>query len=347
MTKEDQYKVYTYLTGKIFKLGVAYLSPLPDHIRGKRDGYSSFNIYEKNDKIKWKDFGVGGEFKGDVFDFVKIMVEGINTYDQAKDYINNMILKSRTFTDQILQEQEKRYRASTVAANKEPKVYHTTEFTRWELLYWSRKLKITKPILIKNRIYGFRGIDWGSGIFNTSTNNDPAFIYDLSEKGDLSSWQIYRPLTKDKKKKWKSWNLKDIPFSGYYLLPETNKNLIFTSGKKDGLVLEMCLNDSNYSFGNPSAEGSYSNLIKQKDEINERFDNVWVLFDGDSAGIKAATKLCELTGWVPIIFEYPKFTGIRLKQRKENNLSLITKDVTEIVENYSYKYLFKILKNIL
>lgn len=340
--KEDQYKVYTYFTGRIFKLGIAYLSPLPKHVRGKRDRFNSFNIYEDGAKIKWKDFGRGGEFGGDIFDFIEVMHDAINSFDQAVTFFKDTILKSRTLTDEILIEQERAYKTAA-ATKKEPRVETDQRFTYYELEVWQKKLLIPKSKLIAERIYGLRGIDWGNGLSNPSTEDDPAFLYDLSEANDFSSWKAYRPLTKDKKQKWKSWNLKNIPFEGYYLLPEKNETLMFTSGKKDGMVASIAYNNPNISYGNPTAEGSYQSIVKHKDELNSRFPNIRILFDGDAAGIKAANLMSELTGWEPIFLNYPKCTGVRLSFRQREGLPEETKDLAEIVENYNYNTLREFL----
>lgn len=343
LTKEEQYQVYTYYVGTDFKLGTAYLSPLPQSVRGKIDRFSSFNIYETvNGNLRWKDFGGGGEMFGDAIDFIIFMEPNIKSlpskfqFKAALTHFKQKIRNSVFVSPNVILDQINKH---TINKNKQikPVPKYDLEFTKSERAYWcDHPLYIDFKELVDTRTYALRGIDWGNGLMYPSTDTDPAFIYDLSENGDMSSWKTYRPLTKDRRRKWKSWNLTKIPFDGYFLLPETAENLLFTSGRKDGYVAKKALEDESdsWAFGSPIAEGAFRSILPYQNELNGRFKNIYVLFDGDSAGIKATNAFVELTGWIPIFLNYPIKTGKRLKNALK---SKYTKDITEIVESYNYK----------
>lgn len=346
LNREDQYRVYTYYVGEGFQLGTAYLSPLPLHVRGKRDRSSSFNIYEtRSGNLRWKDFGGGGELRGDALDFIIVMQPEIynlpreRQFKAAMAFFESQIKHNRLLTPKLILQQETRHSISK-RNRTDPIPHYDKEFTNSELQYWcDRPLLIARERLEARRVYGFRGIDWGDGVKFPSTAEDPAFIYDLSEKGDMSSWKAYRPLTKNKRYKWKSWNLSDVPFEGYYLLPESGEYFMFTSSYKDGLVAERL----GWVTGNPTGEGAYRSILPIQNNLNCRFDTIFILFDGDSAGISAAKNLAELTGWIPLFLDYPIKTGKRLWFAKKNNLSLYTKDLAEVVENYNYRFLARLI----
>ena len=347
LTQEDQYKIYTYYVGEGFQLGTAYLSPLPQSVRGKRDRFSSFNIYKtQHGNLRWKDFGGGGNMRGDALDFIIIMEQDIQNlpenlrFHAALNFFDQVIKNNRLVGQKVILEQASKH---SIAKSKktDPIPHYDEELTVSELMYWEgRPLYISESHLRLKRVYGLRGIDWGNGPTGGSTYDDPAFIFDLSEKGDMSSWKAYRPLTKKKRQKWKSWNLSAIPFEGYYLLPDEGKELLFTSGYKDGMVAE---NDG-WVCGNPTGEGAFRSILPYQNELNQRFERISILFDGDEAGIKAAQNLHELTGWRIINLDYPIKTGKRLAYAKKHGLSLYTKDLAEIVENYNYALLNNILE---
>lgn len=354
LTKEDQYRIYNYFVGSAFELGIAYLSPIPVEVRGKKDRSSSFNIYETRfGNLRWKDFGGGGELAGDAIDFIIHMVLDIymlpdkQKFRAAVNFYTESINRNKLLTNQIILNQASKHSIGKLR-KVTPIPSYDQEFTNSELLYWDgRPLYISKSHLICRRLYALRGIDWGEGVTFPSTDKDPAFIYDLSEKGDMSSWKAYRPLTKDKRFKWKSWNLNIIPFEGYHLLPGYGESLILTSSGKDGMVAE----NLGFTCGNPTGESAFRSILPYQRELNRRFKNIYICFDGDSAGIKGAKNLAALTGWKIIFIEYPKFTGKRMAAVKRWNLkhpdiirSEFTKDLAEIVENYNYAELDYLLK---
>lgn len=345
LPKDEQYKVFIYYVGSNFKLGYAYLSPLPKEVRGTKDRFSSFNIYEDGDKLKWKDFGAGGEFGGDALDFIQVMERNVNDVKQAYRFYLKNIKNNNIIKDKLVLEQSQRHK-KFISSKKDPIVHYTDKFTPSELAFWTgHPFHVSIKRLLRKRIYSLEGIDWGDGLVSYREGDKPCFVFDLSERGDMSVWKMYNPFAEDQKRnKWKSWNLHKIPFEDYYLLPEKMETFILCSGKKDSIITEVCFDDK-VNCGSPTAEGSYRSLLPHVPEINSRAKNKFILFDGDKAGIKAANDLSEMTGWKPIIFDYPIKTGLRYHTAIKLKLPLRTKDVSEIVDNYSYRKLYKIISN--
>jgi hypothetical protein len=349
LTKDQQYMVFTYYLGVGFQLGVAYLSPLSPSVRGKIDRQSSFNIYESNGNLRWKDFGGIEDLNGDAIDFIVHMEQDIYNlpkglqFSYAMDFFKNVISNNRHITQDLILKQSSH---SSSNKQKQPTVKWSSEFKDFEKLYWDQYLM--KPdFLREQRTYVLDGIDWGDGLKFPSKEGDPAFIFDLSEDGDLSSWKAYRPLTQYKRFKWKSWNLSAIPFEGYHLLPDKGERLLFTSGRKDGyvgLILDQLYDYYfNWSVGNPTGENAYKSIIPYVPELNERFDWIGILFDGDVTGLKAAKHFGEMTGLNVIYLDYPIKTGERLKVAKMIGSSIYTKDLAEVIENYGYDKLFELM----
>lgn len=334
LSLEEQRKVFNYFVGE-FEEGVAYISPIPEDVRGSKDHNSSFNIYNNGKgKLVFKDFGSGG-ISGDAIDFIRLMRDEVDSLKSAIDFYNNRI-KMSSIATQILLKQ-----CSESSINKRVKAIpvpeYSTDFTDYELDYWDR-LRIEKDLLIEKRIYRLERIVWSNGNYREgSVEGNPAFVWDNSKDGDMSSWKSYYPLHPDKKKKWLSKIDTNVPGEGYFILPDLGDLLIITSSYKDGLVLS----NVGYTCFNPSGESAWRKILKSdvNESLRKRFQRIVILFDGDDAGIKSANKFSEESGWEAIHLDYPIIPyGGTIKGRE------YTKDVTEIVENYSYSKLLRLLR---
>lgn len=345
LTEKEQLKVYIYFCGSNWKFGKSYLSPVPEHVRGKRDRFNSFSIYERNGKIKWKDFGSGNDLGGDALDFIEAMVDTVNNAYQAKKYFDDNIKYSQLTNRQL----ESKLKSTTKYSSNDPNPvpYYVGKFEDYHLSYWKDNYDIDESFLKAKRVYPHLGIDWGNGkIIDQSIKTNPGFYFDLSKQGDMTSWKWYKPYeNKSIGKKFKSWNISIIPFEGYYLLPEKMERLLFCSSRKDSFISEKL---GEYS-GNPSSENAWHSILRSdiKSEIDERVDFKFILFDGDMAGYRSTLEFSKDSGWNPIWIDYPIKTGERLRKAKLEGEKLFTKDLAEIIENYDYDYLYKIFKQTL
>lgn len=313
---DDQLKIYRYLFGDI-NFGIAYISPIPEDVRGKKDNFNSFNIYKTaGGNIRWKDFG-GGGLSGDAIDILIIMRDGVNNYYDAVRYYNKNIKNSR-FTNEKLFSKSKSLRV-----NLSPVIEYDTDYSCEQIDYFYKGL-ITESDLIAERIFNIVSLDWGKGDKMYYDNPDePTFVYDLYE--DMTSWKIYSPLAKHREDKWKSWNTSRIPYEGYELLENTGDILVITSSKKDGLVMKKAFN---VSCINPLSESSWKKILPEVANLNSRFKDIYICFDNDKAGIKASSSFSDYSNFKELDIEYP-----------EN-----TKDIFEIVTKYDYDTLIDSVK---
>lgn len=330
LNKEQQLEILIYYFGSNFELKRAYVSPLPEEYRGKRDCSPSFNIFydEQNSKYKWKDFGAGG-LSGDVIDLIEIKEPSVTGYRSALEFYRKNIKGSFGIGDKLVSIGRKH----SSKKNFKPEV-KVREMTAGEKKFWTGPpLLITEDKIRRRRINALKSLQWGGKFTEESSRHDPAYIIDFSEKGDLSSWKLYRPYTRNSKKKWKSWNTTAIPFEGYFSLPDDGEVLFFCSGTKDSLTCEMC-NPNNWAAAAPFGEGAWRKILNFKYELEQRFDRIFILFDGDAAGIKAAKQFSNETGWNALYLDYKSAGKIRGKW---------IKDISEVVEVKGYN----LLKNLI
>lgn len=71
----------------------------------------------------------------------------------------------------------------------------------------------------------------------------------------------------------------------------------------------MVLRSAGFISIAPQSENSYKSLLPKVAEINQRFNNVYILFDNDKPGIRAAHMLSKKVGfkWEPIFM--PRLWG--------------------------------------
>lgn len=125
----------------------------------------------------------------------------------------------------------------------------------------------------------------------------------LEEKDGLQTFKIYQPLTLIPEKKWVNNN----DYSTWELwsqLPDSGKNLIITSSRKDAMVIK-----SLYPSHLLTSCALQSEKVNPKDnvvaELIARFDNIYVLYDNDADkstnwGREAGKKLADLYSFYQI-----------------------------------------------
>lgn len=164
-----------------------------------------------------------------------------------------------------------------------------TSWSEKHLSYWS-KYKIDVQTLehfnvkpLSKYYVNYGGRSWILK-YDYLKQDDPCFAYRFYKKNKLSV-KIYRPEAEDQQNdKWKT-DIDSSIIQGWDQLPSSGDTLIITSGLKD----VMCLYKMNIPAIAPNCEHSY---IKDKviDELKQRFQNIYILFDNDSSGMLAAER---------------------------------------------------------
>ena len=155
-----------------------------------------------------------------------------------------------------------------------------TPFLKSDLMYWGQ-FGITPSIL---KYYDVRRVDraWiNDDLWYLNNTFDPCYRYKEKDK-----FKLYRPFA-DKRVKFRTNYFGGI-LEGYTQLPNKGKNLIITKGTKDVMTLHsLGINAvAVRSENTPMSDNAYE-LLKH------RFENLYLWFDADEAGINGAKKMSE------------------------------------------------------
>lgn len=303
----DDYTVYATYLGNI-GIGTMYESPFRED-----DTLPSFGIYDTTYEnggtgVLWKDYGLDQKHF-DPIEFVKELHDNIRTRQQARDKI---------YRDVVLNKSRVKVRPPK-RKNKTGKVgvLYRRHWSKVERNYWG---KISNETLKKYRTYPVVSSWWYDKLAWCSDDSVPTYVY-LVGKG----FQLYRP---GQKFKFLMHNTSDQIF-GWEQLPESGKDLIITSSGKDVI---SAVESTGIPAIAPFGEKNFKNILLKINEIDRRFENVYICLDGDKVGIKAAKDLESLTDWRNLAIEYPK--GL--------------KDLADVLWKYDAGTLKKlIIKNIL
>lgn len=315
LSRTTEAEIYRHFLGHEYNVGTLFSSPLPD----REDPNPSFGIYLKNGELLWNDFGdvtKGGG--GDVFKFVQRM-ENIDFLHALIMINDDMHLGVRhSFSNAIKSNQKKReyalYKHKQVKKNAHIQII-IQNYTNADLRYWL-KGGVTKKTLEFFKIYSVEKLYYNFiKLWEYSTIN-PIYAWELT--GQVKG---YRPKEIQKNYKWIN-NCTGDQIQGYDQLPKTGNLLVITKSMKDIAVL--------YEIGLPACAPQAEGIMLSEEKINElqdRFDNVIVLFDNDEAGLNAARKYEYMHG-LPYVY-------LPLEKK--------AKDCYEFVEKYSLTQLKEFL----
>jgi hypothetical protein len=265
-----QYDIYSYYIGSKFEVGGIMSSPFRQDLR------PSFGIFKSNvsNDLLWKDQATGET--GNVISFVKKLKDLYHTRQVLKLIYHEIIIGHLTTS--------KRSREITAA-------YETTKsfisvkrrnFTENDDLYWG-KYGIDRDTLKEFNVFPI-SFFWINGIQQpyVYSKECPMYAYKVFDK-----FKIYRPLSEFKKDKWRT-NCSSIDLQGYEQLQQTGDLLIITKSLKDVMVLHKL------GYNSVALQSENDHLYKNiYTDLKERFNNIVVFFDNDTAGFESAVKLCE------------------------------------------------------
>lgn len=224
--------------------------------------------YSKSNRLYLHDFAT--EEHIDIFEAVKKLFR-INYAEAIKKIISD---KDRFEIDEY-EESRKENKIEFILADSS----HLDYFNRYH---------ITRETLLKYNVYPAKTIYMNEEAIAKGTKTNPIFCY-LFPSGNIKT---YRPLTKDKSKKWAgNSNAKDI--AGLKQLPKKGKILFVTSSLKDVMTLHtlgynaIAFNGEGYGISGDSAVIMEETLSK----LEKRFEYIIFYMDNDAPGINFGTKL--------------------------------------------------------
>lgn len=297
---------------KIDKVPCLIKSPI------RKDNHPSFGIYLKNNKIYYKDFA--NQDYGSIYDLLHKLWGNLYFSDTLITIYNDIHKFSNN--DYILptQNNNKLKNKDFIKSDSKLKVIKR-DWKQYDINYWE-SYGVSLNSLKKSNVFPI------SHIIIIKENSTYFFIADnyayafFEYKEGKETIKIYQPFNK-KGFKWYSKHDGSV-ISLWNNLPYTGDKLCICSSLKDALCLQDNINIPCIAL---QGEGyPISNRVIK--ELKERFNNIYILFDNDEAGIKNSKNLVKKTGFKEIIlpfFEGGKDISDFYKTNKKKFLQTIKK----------------------
>jgi len=271
VSEEEIYKRYFNLDVS-FEGGAKFCSPL----RSDRNPTCNFFRHRNSKEIYLKDHA--GHFVGNCFDavmvyygctFMKALLIIADDFELTKTNVERMPIKHQ------LVEREK----SEIKFIKR-------NWNQEDNDYW-KSYGISEELLEYFNVYAVQNVFLNGNLMYTYHKSNPAYAYMFGDD-DI---KIYFP-----KKKENRFICNTSVTQGYKQLPDKGKMLIITKSMKDILVLY----NLGYSAISFQSETKYISE-EQYDDLKNRFDEIYSLYDFDLTGIRSANKMRKLYG-IPALF---------------------------------------------
>lgn len=259
--------IYSAILGQEFSIGKKMPSPLPPD-----DANPSFWLFKGDDKILWHDARKTGKYRRDAVGLA-MEVWGC-TYAEVYNKV-----RGKKLPPPIINVEPEHFKGIDV----------NPTLQEWEKQFWD-KHGVSERILRSLNIFSLAGYYIDDKFIFGSYDKSPAYAYVFGK----NSWQLYRP-NESRVSKFRSHNINNILF-GYNRIT-TGGDLIITSSYKDCAVLTAC----GYKAVAPSSEVVQSSVYSSYSELRMRFDNIYVLYDNDETGKRAAAELARTLCVKPII----------------------------------------------
>jgi len=296
---KDQSLVYEYYLKHPIREGIKFISPF----RKEKDPSLSFKYFENTNSWVWRDWGDTSQHKSmSIFDFVMRLFNC--------DFVSAMIRINNDLGLNLEGSKEPSKSVKKFLGNNTP-IKHKIEkkkkririsfrkYTKNDYDFWAQ-FGITKNTLKLYRVYPIDKAWLNYTIIKEHKSNDTIFAYLIN-----NNVKIYHP--NNKTRFLGNVTLNDI--SGWDQLPNNGENIIITKSHKDVMVLY----EMNISAISPQGEGM--SLSKDMiDELELRFNNIYILYDNDDPGIKASDNAKDI---------YPNLKQIYIPKE-------VCKDVSEL-----------------
>lgn len=224
------------------------------------------------------------DFAGESFDFIgcvmylfqcsyyialKIIANDFNIIEYKGREINKPKIE---YSDNVLKE--------TTQANIQVEIQ---EFTKKELMWWE-SFAISKKTLEKFKVFSIKHIFLNGNYHSSSSDTSPIYGYYGGKNSDgVELWRLYMP-NKIKYRFLSNWKATKI--QGVNRLPKESDHLVITKSMKDVMALYEC--------GITAIAPNSENLFlteKQYSKVKSRYKNIFLLYDLDLPGVRAANKI--------------------------------------------------------
>jgi len=327
------YDIYCELTGRELQVGGGKLikSPL------REDSKPTFGLFvhPKQDVLMFKDFAYE---TGDVFKFIRLFAlynddTTVRSYYDIAGYLDYKLdsnILSNDGTANYTASKNPRFNRNLDITEVREIKFKSKPYSQFALNYWAQYY-IPREVL---KYFNVRSIDKllteDGKILRRFGANELAFAYVIYNKVKL-----YQPLETGNFK-WRNtcpaWYIQG------WKQRRGKKKLIITKSMKDIMVFFVLLG-KDYDIIAPHTEG-YNFPQKYVDHINENYDEVYVIYDFDRAGVNGANKLRKLYKWKPRFIDTKRIMV-------NNKLKVIDKDISDYIANHGPKKARKLCKKIL
>lgn len=279
--------VYEFYIGERVRLNKLISSPF------RRDNNPSFIISDRGGRYHHFDYG-DNDKEGGCIDFV-MQIRGIS-YPAALELINYDMINNENAAIQSYSVENYPINSDN-NDNKEFEksvsiIVKSKKFTKEALDYWSNYY-ITEEELKKEKIYLIDKVYINHSRVGLR-NNEIAFAYLLQNE----YFKIYRPFVEDKSIKWR-YNGPNSYIENLYQIDKGGK-LIITKAKKDRMVINKVYD----KICNVQCETTAAFTKENIEYINNNFEEVYINFDSDEAGVKASWKITSTFEWKHINVPY-------------------------------------------
>lgn len=207
-----------------------------------------------------------------------------------------------------------------------PRVVIQVSIREWEKkdLDWWAQFNIHQGDLMEAAIYPAKAV-WLDGEHYRCKKNDPCYIYYFGN----GLYKLYFPNRKKKEGRFiTNIRLEDSFLQGINLLPEQGDILVYTKSYKD----IICLRKFGIYAIAPQSE-SQTVTLEQHDRLSKRFNNIFSLFDNDSAGRLSTISHLALPKIHPLLFPFTME-----KDFSDNVKKVGVEEMIKIIINVKEKY---------
>jgi len=309
--ERDIFEKYLGLT---FSLNINYTNPL----RNDKEPGCRFYIDRKTQRIKFNDFSRGKNY--DCFDVIQerhslSFKEALNKIAEDFNLISTTpkVVQDKYHDPSFLEGESNAIPIITVSVRN---------FSEIEKQYW-RDYGISGKQLKKFNVYALQKAIYFKGTYSRilyiHKGKEKAFCYYIDKE-----WKLYFP---DRTKE-RFYNISQMSIQGYEFLPKTGKNVVITKSYKDVIGFDVY----NIPAIAPQSENAHLNNLLIV-ELFERFKNVYILYDNDWPGMRAAVKrLLEYPNLQPLLFPKgrPKDLTDNMKQSGVKRVGEVLKQIINI-----------------
>lgn len=278
--------------------GISYVNPL----RTDKEAGCRFYVQKNTGRLKFNDFSRGKTY--DCFDIVQQRF-GLS-FAEARD----KIAKDFGLTKRSPKvKQDFINRASFLGADEKfPPILKvaTRPFSKKEIEYW-KSYHITGKQLKKFNVFAISKATFHRGAYSKiiyiHKDRECAFAYFIE-----GEWKLYFP----ERRSDRFYQMSQLAVQGYEQLPKTGKSVVITKSYKDVIGFDI--------YGIPAVAPQSENIKLKNiliDDLKRRFDNTYILYDNDWAGMRAMVKrIIEYPELIPLLISkgYPKDLTDNLKK---------------------------------